>query len=65
MRKDNQIPEKEARTDICRNCEHFCVHYIFDREIGQFVEINYGHCMYPRNKIRMMGETCEHFTARE
>ena len=65
MRKNDQSTEKEGRTDVCQNCEHYCVHYIFDRDIGGFVEINYGHCMYPRNKIRTKSDTCAHFTQKQ
>lgn len=65
MRKMDQDTEKEARTDICQNCEHYCAHYILDRDIEQFVEIDYGHCMYPRNKIRMKQDTCAHFTEKK
>lgn len=64
MRKES-VHLEEERTDICKNCEHYCIHFIYDRETGQFVAINYGHCMYPRNKIRKINESCEHFTERQ
>jgi len=64
MRRSTNQPESE-RTDICRNCEHYCSHFICDRESGQFVEINYGHCIFPRNKIRTQSDSCEHFAKRQ
>lgn len=49
--------------EICRNCEHFIVHYV--KSDGSFVEIFAGHCVYPAIKDRKSDQkACKHFVER-
>ena len=45
----------------CENCVHFEKHYT--RDCGKrYVSTIFGHCAYPRIKIRRIDEHCQHFT---
>ncbi len=46
--------------NTCGSCKHFRQHYIkFGR---RYLEIAYGHCVYPRLKRRnTQAKACEHF----
>ncbi len=47
---------------VCGNCLYFCRHFIQYPGLKDFYAIDYGHCIYPRMKPRMAGESCPHFT---
>jgi len=49
----------EPNTEICLNCEHFHQHY---NKVGSAMwAMEYGHCSYPRMKIRKVTDSCVHF----
>lgn len=49
---------------ICKNCAYFRQHYV---KLGwSYREIKFGHCVYPRLKIREAGaKACTHYKQRE
>lgn len=50
----------------CINCHNFRQHYIEDHPGSHLaVPVFFGHCMYPRVKIRRPSDTCEKFKERE
>lgn len=46
---------------MCKDCKHFRQHYIrYGR--GCYRECNWGHCVFPRRKLRRPGTpACSHF----
>jgi len=50
----------EHETQACIHCEHFFRNYIqyFQKYM---VPTAYGHCVYPRMKLRKVDDVCEHF----
>lgn len=47
-------------TTICRNCEHFHLHYTLDQY--QATPLDCGHCSYPRlKKRRPSAPACVHY----
>lgn len=45
---------------ICRNCQHFVMHYHELME-GFFSELSKGHCTLGRCKARSTTDTCEYY----
>ena len=55
--------DKEA--PLCVNCRYFHKHYIRypwkEKDSAPYVEIDYGHCSYPRIKQKRQWDSCDHF----
>ena len=48
----------------CRDCSHFCQHYILDGD--KYHWVNCGHCVYARPVPRArFGRICKNYEARE
>ena len=47
--------------DMCVYCKHFHPHYVPSPKIGEYIEVDSGHCCHPRPKLRMKYDLCEHF----
>ncbi len=51
---------------VCANCAHFHQHYIPSSENPEYaVAIQFGHCVYPRVKSRIVTDTCVHFAPKK
>jgi hypothetical protein len=48
------------RRKICRNCAHFWRHYVKDN-YGRFLELDWGHCPFPRAKGKEITDSCKYF----
>lgn len=51
---------EDTEADVCMNCEHFMQHYLSDGCM-----VTYGHCVYPRCKVRKIYDTCKYFERRD
>ena len=52
-------------TECCENCRHFHRHYVVVQpNPNAAVPTNFGHCVYPRLKDRMIYDVCQHFEKR-
>ncbi len=47
------IPPEER---LCCTCAHFFRHYT--KGPRSYIPTNFGHCPYPRIKIRTLGDSC-------
>lgn len=57
----------EEHETVCANCKHYVQHYavrtppLYSTGIGEFMAVNYGHCVHPRVKDRRPSDACERF----
>lgn len=45
----------------CETCGHFFLHYTRIKE-NDYCATVYGHCPYPRMKVRKLENTCQNWT---
>lgn len=57
---DFSIPHE---CECCFNCTHYHQHYVVSRRDG-YTTCFFGHCSFPRLKIRYPNQCCEHFKQR-
>lgn len=54
----------EFDSQVCANCKHFYQHYVLDSWSRSYKKIHLGHCVYPRQKEKMVTNGCAHFEPR-
>lgn len=54
------LPGLRPETEACLNCRYFFRHYVRDGS-----ETPWGHCVYPRLKVRSAFDRCDSFKPRE
>ncbi len=47
----------------CGTCYYYKQHYVQWGGPNRFSALSYGHCTYPRMKVREPHQTCEHWRA--
>lgn len=62
LRQRIMYDEIEPGTQCCENCRHFYRHYVAASQSPTFATPTFaGHCVYPRIKMRMVTDVCQHF----
>ena len=49
-------PRIDSSEHVCQTCRHFFRHYT--KRNQSYIPTNFGHCPYPRVKIRTLQDSC-------